>query len=131
MKQQPRAPFLRLFMLLFWLLLAVITALAVFPKPPAAASLGWDKLNHLAAFVGLGLLARAAWPRAGWTPWLGGLMGYGLLLELAQGLTPTRSAEAADLLADGAGLAVAALLIKGWRRARAPACRSSPAAPPR
>jgi VanZ family protein len=100
----------------FWLLLALITLLALVPKPPEALSLGWDKLNHLGAFFALGLLARLAWPAQAWRRWFLGLMAYGLLLELAQGMVPGRAAEAADLLTDAAGLAAAALLARAWQR---------------
>lgn len=97
-------------LLLFALALLVITLLALLPKPPAAADLGWDKLNHFSAFVALGLLARAAWPAQTWARWTGWLMLYGGLLEIAQGLTPNRQAEWSDWLADGLGLLLAALL---------------------
>jgi len=111
----PSALLLRL---LFWLALGAITVLALAPKPPAGVDLGWDKLNHVAAFAVLGLLARAAWPRSGWARWALALLAYGALLELAQGQTPNRSAEWADLLADGAGLLMAAACawLAGQRR---------------
>ena len=102
--------------LLFWLLLIVISGLALAPKPPAGADLGWDKLNHLAAFAALGLLARWAWPTQGLLRWLLGLLCYGALLEIAQGLTPNRQAEWADLLADALGLLLALLLSASWQR---------------
>lgn len=103
--------------LLFWLALLAITVLALSARPPAAASLGWDKWNHFAAFVALGLLARAAWPAQTWARWTGWLMVYGGLLEIAQGLTPTRQAEWSDWLADGLGLLLAALLWVAGRSA--------------
>ena len=120
--------------LLFWLALAAITLLALAPKPPPAADLGWDKFNHVAAFALLGLLARAAWPRASWWRWALALLVYGALLELAQGQTPNRHAEWADLLADAIGL-VAAASVAGpaaaWRRSRQSPGASPPPAPPR
>jgi VanZ family protein len=100
---------------LFWLALLAITALALWPKPPAAASLGWDKLNHVAAFAVLGLLARVAWPAQALQRWAL-LLAYGGLLELAQGLTPNRSAEWSDWLADALGLLLAVVLWAGWQR---------------
>ena len=116
--------------LLFGLLLASITVLAVLPKPPAAASLGWDKLNHLAAFVALGLSARWAWPQARWRHWWAGLLAYGVVLELLQGLTPTRHAEAADVLADALGL-LPVWLALSWRRARDRVLHAIRPTPPR
>ncbi|MNJ74215.1 VanZ like family protein [compost metagenome] len=38
-----------------------------------------------------------------------GLLGYGVLIELLQGLTGYRFAEWADLLADGLGIALGVL----------------------
>lgn len=101
---------------LFWLLLLAVTLLALAPKPPPTADLGWDKLNHLAAFVALGLLARLAWPAQALSRWALALLGYGGLLEIAQGLTPNRHGEWADLLADAAGLLVALALGECWQR---------------
>lgn len=94
----------------FWLLLMLITLLALSPAPPETLSLGWDKLNHVGAFFALGLLARWAWPAQALSRWASWLMAYGLLLEFAQGLTPNRQAEWADLLADALGLLLAAAL---------------------
>ncbi len=104
--------------LLFWLALAAISLLALAPKPPAGADLGWDKLNHFAAFAVLGLLARLAWPRQSLLRWALALLSYGALLELAQGLTPNRQAEWADLLADAVGLLAALPLSWLLDRAR-------------
>lgn len=101
---------------LFWLCLLAVTVLALSPAPPPAANLGWDKLNHLAAFVVLGLLARLAWPAQQLGRWALGLLVYGGLLEIAQGLTPNRQAEWADLLADALGLLLALVLAQGWQR---------------
>lgn len=100
----------------FWALLLLISWLALSPKPPAAGDLGWDKLNHVAAFVALGLMARIAWPQARWSHLGGGLMAYGLLLEIAQGQTPNRHAEAGDVLADALGLLLAYALARAWQR---------------
>ncbi|WP_421856446.1 VanZ family protein [Oceanicaulis sp.] len=80
---------------------------------------GLDKLNHLAAFVVLTLLARASWPSLmRWQTALG-LAGFGAAIELAQGLSRLgRTASLADFLADliGIGLGLALLwgLVK-WR----------------
>jgi VanZ family protein len=101
---------------LFWLALIAITLLALSPRPPAVADLGWDKLNHLAAFALLGLLARLAWPAQSLVRWLLSLLVYGGLLEIAQGLTPNRQAEWGDLLADALGLLLALGLSLGWER---------------
>lgn len=86
-------------------LLTVVTWLALEPAPPEVADLGWDKLNHLCAFAALAVVAAAAFaPR--WRAVAAGLLAYGVAIELLQALTPTRSAEVADVLADAVGLAL-------------------------
>jgi len=101
------------------LLLCTITWLALTPVPPQQASLGWDKLNHAAAFAILAAVAFlgriGGWVRIAWA-----LVAYGALIEILQSFTPTRSAEWGDLLADGAGIASGLLLAAGvsWLASR-------------
>ncbi len=92
---------------------ASILVLALWPTPPEALSTGWDKTNHLLAFVTLGLLARWGWV----SPWRWpALLAFGALIELLQAQLPPRQASWADLAADALGLAVAALLLQVLRR---------------
>ncbi len=97
--------------LLLALLLCAIAWLALTPKPPPAADLGWDKLNHACAFAALAAAGRfsaaSSRVRAGV---LLGLLAYGGLIELAQTQVPGRDGEWADLLADAVGLALGAVL---------------------
>lgn len=76
---------------------------------------GWDKTNHLAAFLVLGLLGQRAWPGAPVACCLG-LLGYGAAIELLQSALPYRAAEWADLVADAAGLMLALALSTLGRR---------------
>ena len=112
-------PMARWWRALLLVLLCVITLLALAPAPPEEASLGWDKLNHFAAFAALAVVAALGYARATLAVALG-LLGYGALIELLQALTPSRSADWADLLADGLGigigLLIAALLTQLARR---------------
>jgi VanZ family protein len=97
------------------LLLGVITWLALTPAPPRQADLGWDKLNHLAAFATLAVVAMLG--RSGSYGRVGAaLLAYGALIEVLQSYTPTRSGEWADLLADGLGIALGMLLVAIWMR---------------
>jgi VanZ family protein len=112
---------------LFLLTWVAISTLALLPKPPAGADLGWDKANHLAAFGVLTLLAHWGWPRLRWTALWAGLLSYGVLIEVAQSFTPNRSAEAVDVLADAIGiglaqllLALAACICQRWQRWQQP-----------
>jgi VanZ family protein len=97
------------------LLLCVITWLALTPAPPRQADLGWDKLNDLAAFATLAVVAMLG--RSGSYGRVGAaLLAYGALIEVLQSYTPTRAGEWADLLADGLGIALGMLLVAIWLR---------------
>ncbi|QPF72922.1 VanZ family protein [Roseateles sp. DAIF2] len=113
---------------LLLILLLAISYLALSPAPPKTLDSGWDKLNHLLAFGALAFSAFFAWPAARarwlWSPL--GLVGYGVLIELAQSQLPPRSADARDVLADALGIALGlalATLCAAWARSR-PAIRS-------
>ena len=84
--------------------LLAITWLALTPQPDAPG-LGWDKLNHVAAFLVLAALAEAGWPgRAALPRRLALLLGYGLGIELVQALLTYREASAVDFAADVLGV---------------------------
>ncbi len=91
----------------FGLCALAVLALALLPPSIDVPSTGWDKINHVLAFSVLTLLGARAYPRHIKTV-LTGLLAYGGLIECLQSLTPYRSAEWADLLADAVGLLV------GW-----------------
>ena len=101
-------------------LLLLVGLLALLPAPPQQASLGWDKLNHLAAFGVLALCAVLGWrhQRAAQLTVLLALLAYGGAIELLQMQVPNRQAEWGDLLADALGIAVGALLALAWLRRR-------------
>jgi VanZ family protein len=106
-----------------WLVLvlaAAIAALALMPVPPQPAGLGWDKLNHLAAFAALALCAGFGWrsSRAARLAVLLALLAFGGAIELLQRHVPNRSGEWSDLLADGIGIGVGALFALWWLRRR-------------
>ncbi|ALD91096.1 VanZ family protein [Cupriavidus gilardii] len=95
--------------LAFWLCLCAVLTLALMPPTTPMPTTGWDKSNHLLAFATLGVLGWRAYPSR---PWLVpiGLLVYGGLIEWLQSMTPYRSADAIDVLADGLGLALGWLL---------------------
>jgi len=64
-----------------------------------------DKVIHLLAYAALGMLAILSGLTRIWA--FAAVMGWGLALEVAQGLLGYRSFEWADLLADGLGASVA------------------------
>lgn len=103
--------------LLLAVLLAIL-ALALMPlvAPPVFIN-HIDKLEHMAAFAMLWLLGRRAGVPVWWLAL--GLLGYGALIEVAQGtLTTTREADVLDWLADAAGIALGAGLEWVWLRRR-------------
>lgn len=110
--------------LAFGVVLALVTLIALIPGPAGAPSLiGWDKLDHLAAFAALALLARAGWPGAGRPLTAGLLLVYGIVLEFAQahplvGRTASVSDIAADLIGIALGFALA--WAGGWLTRRLP-----------
>lgn len=104
-----------------WLLgwaLCIVLSLAPLSAMPAP---GGDKLGHVLAYSALSAWAAAIFRpgRPQWRAWLA-LWLLGLALELAQGwLTRERLAEASDLLANLAGIALGSrcgeLLARGLR----------------
>ena len=106
---------------LLLVLLVVVTTLALMPAPPPATDLLWDKFNHLAAFSSLAAVAALGFRRR-WLAVALGLLAYGGLIEVLQSLTPSRTVDWVDLLADaagiGLGLAAAALALHWAARAR-------------
>ena len=115
----------RLWRWLLWLLAAVVAVLALTPAPPQQLSLGWDKLNHLAAFAALAVCAVFGYRGSVALRLcvLSALLAYGGAIELLQQLVPNRSAEWHDLLADGIGIGVGALLALWWLQRRHDAAR--------
>ncbi|KAF7960287.1 hypothetical protein AWV80_35135 [Cupriavidus sp. UYMU48A] len=95
--------------LLFWPCLIAVLVLALMPPTQPLPTTGWDKANHVLAFLVLGCLGRRAYARKR-TAVLLALVGYGVLIEILQGMTSYRDADPADVLADSIGL-VAALAL--------------------
>ncbi len=104
----------RLFRLAFVTALVVIFVLSLMPVPEGLMVFSWqDKVEHVLAFFGLGLLGLAS--RLGRpVVTMTGLLAYGGLIELAQGMTSYRMADPADFFADAIGVALATVTIRVW-----------------
>ncbi len=105
----------------WWAILAFlgVTALMLWPMSGSGLPSSWPHLDKLVHFLAWFVLAVALWPSA--RAWMGGSLGrvavivlalgvWGVVVELLQGLTPTRTPDAWDALADflgGLGGAVA------------------------
>lgn len=101
--------------ILWWtlgaLLLAGIAALSLLPiRGPDIDLPNSDKFNHALAYMVLmwyfGQLARCRLAVAG------GLLAYGMSIELLQSMLPPRSAELADLVANLVGMLIGSLLLR-------------------
>jgi VanZ family protein len=105
----PPFPPRRLWRVALVALLAVVTWLALVPKPPPQLDFGWDKVNHIAAFAALAAVATPAFPgRRGRI--VAALMMYGVLIEVAQSFIPLRSGDWRDLVGDAIGIALGLVL---------------------
>ncbi|MBI5790194.1 MAG: VanZ family protein [Rhodocyclales bacterium] len=99
------------FRIAFALTLVVVSYLAVTPVQHKVSHMFSDKLNHMAAFLALAALLDFSFPREEFTATkVGGLLGYGLLIEIVQYFLPFREFSLLDLLVDGLGLGAYALL---------------------
>ncbi len=94
------------------LCLVAVLVLSLLPNDSAAAlSTGWDKGNHALAFAVLAFLALHGW--SGRVLWLfAGHVGFGVLIEVLQGLVTYRSFDSLDILANIAGLALGAVMYR-------------------
>lgn len=104
---------------LFLIVLLFTLGAAVAPNAEAPDLGEGDKVNHMAAFVTLSIMAAWAWPRARlW--WIGlAMSALGATIEGLQALPIiARDAEWADWYADTAAAVVALLLVAVWRWTR-------------
>jgi len=83
---------------------------------PASGGQDWfvhaDKLRHAGAFVALWAIGKQARLRPAWAL-AAALLAFGVGIELAQALTPTRESSIGDVLADALGIAAGRWLLGG------------------
>ncbi|WP_342129768.1 VanZ family protein [Hydrogenophaga sp. OTU3427] len=103
--------------LLFGGLTLVTACLSLVPVQQLPSSIHfWDKAQHALGFAALGGVGLLAFPQRP-LRLLGGLMLFGVVIELAQAATGWREGDWLDGMADGVGLAVGALAwlgARGW-----------------
>ena len=106
----------RFSVLIFWLALLIVLALASIPLALPLPATANDKVQHVFAFAVLALLGLQAYPGAGRARLLAGLALYGALIELIQ-LIPglNRLSDWRDWVADLAGTIIV-LIIHGLIR---------------
>jgi VanZ family protein len=104
----PGLKLVKLWYLLGGLMLLLVGAVSLMPVPDVGVN---DKFSHLVTYFFLGgwfsLLATNR-VSLGWT--IVGLIAYGILLELLQGMTAYRYAEWGDVLANASGTMAGILL---------------------
>ncbi len=107
--EQPRRQVILLlaWKLAFGLCVLAVLVLALVPNDVPIPSTGWDKSNHLLAFSVMALLGMRAFPGRTIAV-VAGLLAYGVLIEVLQSFTPSRSADWHDVVADTVGL------VLGW-----------------
>ncbi|WP_461520821.1 VanZ family protein [Porticoccus sp.] len=102
--------------------LCVVLLVMLLPSSGAQMLPGQDKLLHGITFILLYLIGSRAFPEpTNRIKLFGGLFGYGVTIELLQGLTGYRSMELLDAAADLAGL-VAGLLWSLRKRGAGSCC---------
>jgi glycopeptide antibiotics resistance protein len=108
--------------LAFWFTAFVVLGLALWPGDGGAPRLfGWDKLEHIAAFVTLTVLGRFAYPGLARVWLFAVLSGFGIAIELMQMIEIlNRSASPYDVGANTVGIlaGLAAAAITGWAARR-------------
>lgn len=96
--------------------LAAGTWLAVAPVEQVPTANWDDKLMHLLGFAVLAGLADFGWVHGPYIRRAMPLLGYGVFIELVQYQLAYRSFELTDILADGLGLVLYAVLVPLLRR---------------
>lgn len=101
-----------------WLGVVLALVLSLWPGGVPMPWPIWDKIQHGTGYTLItlwftGLYPRDRYPRIG-----GACFLLGVCIELLQGLTPTRTADVLDALANGVGVSVGLLfaytLLGGW-----------------
>ena len=109
--------------LLAWMGVAIVSSLSLVPLPVPAQLEFWnsDKLVHVGMYAALMLCFGRGYHRQHWLKIAFLLASLGLLIEILQGLTPTRQASLLDECANAVGV-----VIMLWALQRTPAASAAP-----
>ncbi|MCG6918684.1 MAG: VanZ family protein [Deltaproteobacteria bacterium] len=104
----------KLWLILGWLLVALIIFLSLYPKPPQPLEFEQsDKVSHILAYMILMLWFANIYPQRSSQLQLSiGFFVMGVCLELLQGMTQYRTFSYIDMLANGLGILLALYLAK-------------------
>ena len=102
----------KLWLLIGWVLIAVVWYLSLTPKPPEMGIKLWDKLNHFIAYSALmgwfGQLYSQKVQRIFWAVFF---ITMGISIEIFQGMGEHRFFEYKDMLANILGVMAAILVL--------------------
>ena len=105
--------------LVFWAAAALAFVMAVLPQPPQLPGDPNDKIQHIAAFLTLAVLAGLAYPRTSALRLLAGLSLFGALIEVVQAIPSLhRDSDPVDWIADTLAAALALAFVIWWRARR-------------
>ena len=108
---------------LFWPALLFAFVMAILPHPPRIPGDPADKVQHMAAFATLTLLAGLGYPRIRPLVLVAALAAFGALIEIVQSIPALhRSCDIMDWLADMVAVLVMLAIVLALRRLR-PATR--------
>lgn len=90
-----------------WAMVVAVVVLSLIPSVPLPPVEGSDKVAHIIAYFGLMIWFEQLYFRPFHPCIAVVLLALGVLIEFLQRLTPYRSFEQADMIADGMGIALA------------------------
>lgn len=101
--------------LLFWAAALFAFVMAVLPHPPEVPGHPSDKIQHIGAFVTLGLLGSWAFPRTATLRLIAGLSAFGALIEVVQAIPVLhRDSDVVDWLADTIACGLVLFVVRWW-----------------
>jgi VanZ family protein len=102
---------------LFWVATGFALVMAIVPHPPQIPGEPNDKVQHIAAFATLSMLASFAYPATSLTKLLVRLSLFGAAIEVVQAIPALhRDSDVLDWLADTVAVAVVLLIVRWWRQ---------------
>jgi VanZ family protein len=111
--------------LTFWAAATFAFVMAALPHPLELPGAPSDKIQHIAAFVTLGLLGRFAYPAISAVQLALRLSLFGAAIELVQAIPPLhRDSSVLDWIADTVACSAVLAAVSWWRRTRKRADRA-------
>ena len=108
---------LRALRLAFWAAAVFAFVMAVLPHPPKIPGEPSDKVQHIAAFVTLGLLSKLAFPKSSPLQLALRLSLFGASIELVQAVPAlNRDSSVLDWIADTIACGLVLAGVSWWRR---------------